>query len=229
MNKILVSVIFYNEIQNIKKTLKQIRNTSYDYLFVDDGSNDGSSKIVNKTNYKIIRHNKNQGYGKAVKTSVKYARRNGYEYLAIFPGDNQRKIQDINKMYKKIISNKYLTFVVGSKFHLLKDIPFKRKIGNLFFSKISKIWGNNNKDVLSGFKIYKIKKCHKTISLCPNDYTFDLVFNYLSSKKKNKAAEIDVSCNYINQTSKIKNLVATFIQMMKQLILYFIKNKLSFL
>ena len=127
-------------------------------------------------------------------------------------------------MYKAINSNENLTYVVGSKFHLLKNIPLRRKIGNLFFSKISKFWGNTNKDVLSGFKIYNIEKSEKIIKACPNDYTFDIIFNYLTSKK-NKSSEINAFCNYINQTSKIKSLSATFFQMVKQLIKYsFIKK-----
>jgi glycosyltransferase involved in cell wall biosynthesis len=225
MNETLVSIIFYNEIKNIKKTLEQTKKISYNYLMVDDGSNDGSSEIAKKEKYVTIKHKKNYGYGKSVKTSLKYAKKKGYKYLVIFPGDNQRRIEDINKMYQAINSNENLTYVVGSKFHLLKGIPFRRKIGNLFFSKISKLWGNNNKDVLSGFKIYNIKKSKKIIMVCPNDYTFDLIFNYLSSKK-NESSEIDAFCNYINQTSKIKSLSITFYQMIKQLIKFSILKKL---
>ena len=47
--------------------------------------------------------------------------------------------------------------VSGSKYNLLKQIPFHRKIGNIFFSKIAKIlWNSKINDVLTGFKIYKI-------------------------------------------------------------------------
>lgn len=226
MNKLVIAVIFYNEIKNVNKTLNQIKKSKMDFILIDDGSDDGTLEIIKKENYKLIIHTKNEGYGRAVKTAANYAKKNNYSYFAIFPGDNQRKISDVNLMYKKLIFNEDLSFVIGSKFHLLKEIPFKRKLGNLFFSKLSKFWGNNTNDVLSGFKIYKTEDCYKIITCCPDNYTLDLIFNYLSNKKKLRYSEVDVNCNYKNQTSKIKNLILTFFMMIKELIKFILFKKL---
>ena len=217
MKKLIIAVIFYNEINNVHKTLNQIKKSKMDFILIDDGSDDGTLDIIKKENYKLISHGKNEGYGGVVKTAANYAKKNNYDYFAIFPGDNQRKISDVDLMYKKLTSDKNLSFVIGSKFHLLKEIPLKRKLGNIFFSKLSKFWGNNTNDVLSGFKIYKTKDCYQIITYCPNNYTLDLIFNYLSNKKKLKYSEVDVNCNYKGQTSKIKNLVLTFFEMIKEL------------
>lgn len=225
MKKLLVAVIFYNELNNVHKTLDQIREKKMDIILIDDGSNDGTLEVIKKEKYKLIYHKKNEGYGKAVKTAANYANDNNYDYFAIFPGDNQRKFLDIDLMFKKLIENENLSFIVGSKFHLLKDIPLQRKIGNIFFSKLSKSWGNYTDDVLSGFKIYKTKDCYELINYCPNDYTLDLIFNYISNKKKLKYLEIDVNCNYINQTSKIKNLILTFFKMINELIKFIFFKK----
>ncbi len=226
MKKLLVAVIFYNEINNVYKTLAQINDEDVDIILIDDGSNDGTLEIIKKENYKLICHKKNKGYGKVVKTAANYANENDYDYFAIFPGDNQRKFLDINVMFKKLVMDRNLSFVVGSKFHLLQEIPLRRKIGNLFFSKLSKSWGNCTNDVLSGFKIYKTKDCHELINYCPDNYTLDLIFNYLSNKRKLKYSEIDVYCNYKNQTSKIKNLIITFFEMINELIKFIFFKKL---
>ena len=54
-------------------------------------------------------------------------------------------------MANKIKKNN-LDMVSGSKYNLLKQIPFHRKIGNIFFSKIAKIlWNSKINDVLTGF------------------------------------------------------------------------------
>ena len=217
MKKLVIAVIFYNEITNVHNTLNQIKDKKMDFILIDDGSDDGTLNVLKNEDYKILSHKKNEGYGKVVKTAANYAKINNYDYFAIFPGDNQRKILDINLMYKKLISDENLSFVVGSKFHLLKDIPLKRKLGNLFFSKLSKFWGNSTYDVLSGFKIYKTKDCYPIITYCPDNYTLDLIFNYLSNKKKLKYSEINVHCNYKGQTSKIKNLMLTFFDMITEL------------
>lgn len=223
MKDLLICIIFFNEKINIYKAINQIKKKNVNFLLIDDGSNDGSSEnLKKKYKKKVITHKYNKGYGAVVKTAFFYAKKKNYKYLAIFPGDNQRKYKDIKKMYK-LIKKKNYDYIVGSKFHLLTKIPLRRKIGNVFFSKLSNFWGNKNKDILSGFKIYNINRCYNVTKFCPNDYSFDLVFNYLSSYNKLNYTETKVFCNYKNQTSKMNNLL--FIAW--SMIISLLKSKLS--
>ena len=58
----------------------------------------------------------------------------------------------------RIITSSKLDLVIGSKYKILKKIPFHRKIGNIFFSNLAeKFWNSKIQDVLSGFKIYRLK------------------------------------------------------------------------
>lgn len=211
MDDLIISIPFYNEKKNLVKTLDQVKNEK-NLLLIDDGSTDGYS-LDEKYKKKLIKHRQNMGYGKAVKSASLYARQNNYKYFVIFPGDNQRDFKDVKKLYEQIVSDQNIAYVVGSKFHLLPTVPFRRKIGNLLFSKISRLWGNKNQDVLSGFKIYNNEKCFEVINKCPDDYSFDLAFNFLSNKKSLLSKELYTFCNYKNQTSKIKNLFYTFLVM----------------
>ena len=138
MKKLVIAVIFYNEINNVHKTLNQIRERETDFILIDDGSDDGTLDIIKKENYNLVSHEKNEGYGRAVKTAANYAKINNYDYFAIFPGDNQRKFEDIDKLYQKINSSISYDIIVGSKFRMLKSIPIKRKFGNYFFRNYQK-------------------------------------------------------------------------------------------
>lgn len=225
MDDVLISIIFYNEKLNLEKTIKQLSGKKINVLFVDDGSSDNSSCLIPKYLKKnLIQHKKNLGYGSTIKSSINYAYKKKFNYCIIFPGDNQRNSADIQKLYNYIKEKKF-DYLVGSKFHLLKNIPIKRKIGNLLFSKLSSIfWENKTKDILSGFKIYDVKKCKDLINECPDDYSFDLIFNYMSNKRKFFFNEIDVFCNYKNQTSQIKNLLLLAFRMVYKLLQYKFKN-----
>ena len=204
--KIICAVLCYNSEKTIKDVLnktKQVKN-KFDFLFIDDGSTDNTSKILNSFKIKKIKHKKNKGYGSAVKSAFKYAKTNNYKYLAVFPGDNQRYIKDLIIM-SNVIKKNNLDMVSGSKYNLLKKIPLHRKIGNIFFSKIaSKIWDSEIKDVLTGFKIYKVSSIFKYLTYFPNNYSFDIVLNQIVSLKKMKTKEIYVKCRYNKHTTSMK-------------------------
>lgn len=225
--KFLICVIFYNEKKNMAKTIKQLKTVKYDVLYVNDGSTDTNYDYLkkNKKN-KFISHKYNLGYGAAVKTASKYAKKKGYKFFGIFPGDNQRKINDLIKLFQLIKNySTELAYISGSKFHLLKKIPLHRKFGNVFFSQLSKYWGNNTKDILSGFKVYNTLSTYKIIQSAPNDYSFDLFVNLYTNILKKKYYEINVSCNYKNQTSKMNNLFLIFFHMIRTIFVTLIKKK----
>ena len=109
-------------------------------------------------------------------------------------------------MYNQIKNNKY-DIVVGSKLNANR-IPFLRSFGNFLFSKLFSIFFNyKNKDVMSGFKIYRTEKVNQYLSILPNNYSFDVLLNYIIVKKKIKTHQISVFCNYKNQSSKINNII----------------------
>ena len=138
--------------------------------------------------------------------------------MCVFPGDNQRKFEDINKLYKQLEFDNSYDIIIGSKFHLLETIPFQRKFGNYFFSLISKIWGNRVKDIMSGFKIYKVNKIFIIKDSLPKNYSLDVCLNYIANKKKFKMKEINVFCNYKKQTSKMTNIVIVSLNILYDLI-----------
>lgn len=218
MKKLLVTIPFYNEEKNLKKLLSRIpKKKKFDICFINDGSTDKSSKLISKK-YKLINHIKNKGYGAAVISGLKYAKKKNYNFMCVFPGDNQRKFEDINKLYKQLEFDNSYDIIIGSKFHLLETIPFQRKFGNYFFSLISKIWGNRVKDIMSGFKIYKVNKIFIIKDSLPKNYSLDVCLNYIANKKKFKMKEINVFCNYKKQTSKMTNIVIVSLNILYDLI-----------
>lgn len=222
----LICILFFNEEKNLKTLIPILKNYKNNFLFINDGSNDNSVNLIKKTKYKLKSHKKNYGYGSAVKSAIRYAYKNGYEYCGILPGDNQRKINDLLKMYNLIKNSKY-DIVVGSKLRKIK-IPFPRNIGNIFFSKLFSLFFNyKNKDVMSGFKIYRTKKVYQYLSIMPNNYSFDVLLNYMIVKKKIETHQISVFCNYKNQSSKITNIFTTSLIIFYQLIETIIKFKFS--
>ena len=85
MNKILIFIPTYNEINNIDIIFEEIQklNLSADILFIDDNSPDGTGKYLDKLSKKysffsVIHREEKLGFGSAHKVGIKYAYDNNY-------------------------------------------------------------------------------------------------------------------------------------------------------
>lgn len=206
----LCAILCFNNqkiIQNLIDDLNKTKRLSkIEKIFIDDHSSDKTISILKQNNLPVIEHNENLGYGRAVKSAFEFAKKKNFEYFCIFPGDYQRSINDLLFMMDLLQSNDY-DLISGSKFKKIEILPYHRKIGNLFYSKMAKIfWNSKIQDVLSGFKTYNVKKFEGLIENLPNNYSFDIVMNQIVSKKNFVCKEFDADVKYNDHTSKMKSM-----------------------
>lgn len=108
--KICIIVPVYNEQFNIKKIISEIEKTikkikyKFDILFVDDGSNDNTFKILNslslkKKNVKVLKFNKNYGKESALAAGMNFA--SNYEAAITLDSDLQHPPILITKLFKE--------------------------------------------------------------------------------------------------------------------------------
>lgn len=108
--KIDLTVFFpvYNDERTIRRVAEKAVRVckelarSYEVIIIDDGSHDNSGKIADQLarEYSCVRaihHEKNLGYGAAVKTGFKNSR---YEWICFTDGDDEYDIEDLKKMIK---------------------------------------------------------------------------------------------------------------------------------
>lgn len=100
-----VLVPVHNEAENIEPLIAEIYaalegNTSYEVIYVDDGSTDNSWAILQELanrfkRLQIIRHRRSYGQSIAILTGVKAARA---QWIAMLDGDGQNDPADITKL-----------------------------------------------------------------------------------------------------------------------------------
>ena len=207
--RILIGIPLYNEYDNLKRLIEDIKSWpslfQYAIVFVDDGSTDESANLILKERYQIIRSNKNKGYGHCVKLICNHASDEGFKNFIVFPGDYQRSFDDLERLANSMTNE---DLVIGSKLRN-KNIPMQRKLGNFIFSYlISMMFLVRPIDVLSGFKMYRTASFEKWLDLLPDKYDFDLCLIYVTLYKKLNIKTISVGANYTNQTSKMRRSVA---------------------
>ena len=99
----LVIIPAFNEEKNIVNVIERLTSTlnDVDYVIVNDGSIDNTSKICKEKAFNIIDLPVNLGLAGAFQTGMKYAHKHGYKYAVQFDGDGQHRpeyIPDAKKM-----------------------------------------------------------------------------------------------------------------------------------
>jgi dolichol-phosphate mannosyltransferase len=114
--KILAAAFAYNEGEKIHRTLaRHPAERSYDLLVMDDGSTDGSLRNPPVDNLIVLRNEKNQGIGSAMKRVFEYSLENDYDVLVIQAGNDKDEPDEIPRLLEPILSDE-ADFVQGSRF-----------------------------------------------------------------------------------------------------------------
>ena len=187
-NSKILSIIIpvFNEINYVNKLFDQIKiyfdKDNVEIIIVDDGSNDGSFKILSeikekktyKFSFKLIKLDINSGKGKAIQIGIKHSEG---EYILLQDADLELDTKDAKEMFDMIISNKDIKCIFGSRY-----LSGKLKKNNYFFnSLVGKInslifnifFSQSLSDVHCGLKILHRSVIEK-IKLSVNDFGIEI-------------------------------------------------------
>lgn len=121
MRKIVI-IPTYNERENIAKMIDSVfgLDVPFDMLVVDDGSPDGTAKIVRECQQKypgrlhLIERSGKLGLGTAYLTGFAWAQENGYDYVFEMDCDFSHDPNDLSKLYAAALEG--ADVVVGSRY-----------------------------------------------------------------------------------------------------------------
>ncbi len=146
----------YNEEKNISEIIKKLQKITNKIIVCDDGSSDSTAKIAKEMGALVIQHEKNLGYGAAIRSIFLKAREENSESLITLDSDGQHRIEDIQTILKPL-QNKEADLVIGSRFlnDDGKNVPSYRKVGIKFLTKLANTSLEDNiTDSQSGFRGY---------------------------------------------------------------------------
>jgi len=194
--KIIIGIPAFNEEKNIGSIVAKLKK-KYDHVIVcDDGSSDMTDIIASSLGAHIVKHEKNLGYGSAIKTIFNAARKIDGDVLVTFDADGQHQISEIDSVLKPIIENK-ADIVIGSRFlGKTKDLPKYRKFGIKTITKLTNVTtGSNITDSQSGFRAYT-KKVLEEISPTESGMGISTEILIKASTKGLRITEVPITISY---------------------------------
>ena len=198
--------------------LKDLNNSKFrKIIVVDDGSGDSYDHYFKKAKDRygcvVLKHNVNQGKGRAIKTAFNYILNEREDLIGAVTvdSDGQHKIHDIKNCCEALYENPN-KLIMGCRDFLSKNstIPFRSKFGNVMTHKVLKIFcGINLTDTQTGLRGFS-KKLMKTF-LKTDGERFEYEMHMILDAHENKIEmlEIPIETVYIeeNKTSHFNPLL----------------------
>jgi dolichol-phosphate mannosyltransferase len=202
MSKVLVVIPTYNEAENIPKILPAVlsRGQNIEVLIVDDGSPDGTARLVRTmmngdARVHLIERQGKMGLGTAYVTGFKYAIQHSYDFVFEMDADFSHNPDEIPNFLEKM---KEYDLVLGSRYVngvRVLNWPMQRLLLSYMANVYTRvITGLPLHDATGGFKCYR-RSVLEAIGLDrikSNGYAFQIEMSYRAWKKGFKITEIPI-------------------------------------
>jgi glycosyltransferase involved in cell wall biosynthesis len=179
-----------DRVLNIKPDLQKIGVAGPEVLVVDDGSKDRTAEIVRGySDVRLIVHQKNRGYGGALKTGFANAQGN---LLSFLDADGTYPPEYFPQLCQPIMHGD-AELVVGSRMAGAKsEMPKTRRLGNLIFANLVSIIGNRHvTDSASGQRVFRREVLEQLYPL-PDGLNFTPVMSTRAIHEGVKMVEVPI-------------------------------------
>ncbi|MEC4847599.1 MAG: glycosyltransferase family 2 protein [Nitrosarchaeum sp.] len=200
--KITVGIPAYNEEKNIASIIENLSKIADTVIVCNDGSSDNTGRIAEKMGAIVINHERNLGYGGAIRSLFLKARELESDVLVTMDSDGQHRISDVLPVAEPITKNQ-ADLVIGSRFleGNQENIPKYRKIGIKMITKLANASLEESvTDSQSGFRAYSK---NVLLTITPSEQGMGVSNEILmkASKSGFKIAEVPIVVSYEGKTS----------------------------
>lgn len=192
--KISIIIPVFNEEQTIAEIIRQVqavKGLKKEIIVVDDCSTDGTIKVIKDIkDITVIRHEKNQGKGAAIRTGI--LRASG-DFVMVQDADLEYDPQDIPSMIKPIVQGK-AEVVYGSRFTgPRRNMFFWHWMGNQFLTLVTNILYNTTlSDMETCYKLIPLNLI-KSLDLKATRFEFEPEVTAKILKKNIRIWEVPIS------------------------------------
>lgn len=214
--KVLLIIPAYNEEDNIIKVVEHVKTElpEYDYVIINDGSTDHTSRRCHRNHFEIVDLPVNLGLAGAFQTGLRYAYENDYDYAIQFDADGQHRPEYIKNILDKMQEG--YDIVIGSRFVTQKKPKSLRMLGSHLLSiSIFFTTGKWINDPTSGMRMFNktmIKEFAMNLNYGPEPDTISYLLNQGA-----KVSEVQVSMEERMSGTSYLTITSSMMYMLRML------------
>ncbi len=200
-SRFLTALPVYNEVSHVTAVLDEVVRYSPEVLVVNDGSNDGTSDMLAaRRDIRVVTHDKNRGYGAALRSAFDYALAHGFEVLVTIDCDGQHTPHRIPLFVAEAAN---ADIVSGSRYLEQFDgdsLPpaDRRRINLQVTAEMNRRLGLNITDAFCGFKAYRASAL-AAFDIHETGYAMPLELWVQAARAKLKIVELPVPLIYLEE------------------------------
>lgn len=201
----------YNNSGTLAKVLDDVLRVAQNVIVVNDGSDDGTTEILESFGERItvVSYSKNRGKGYALAKGFKTARKMGFEAAITIDSDGQHKASDIAALLEKYSENEG-SMVIGARKFDAPNMPSK----NTFANRFSNFWfavqtARKLPDTQTGFRLYPLKKMGK-MSPLNNRYEAELELLVRSAWRNIRLISCEIDVYYPPKEERVSHFRPTW-------------------
>jgi glycosyltransferase involved in cell wall biosynthesis len=170
-----VSVVIpaYNEEASVEKVVAQVHQVlgeaaiPHEVIIVDDGSTDGTRAAAARSGARVIRHERNRGYGASLKTGIRAAR---YDAIVISDADGTYPIHRIPDLFRAL---READLVVGARVNQNVKIPLARRPAKWILRRLAEYVADESiPDLNSGLRAFRRSTTEPYFPILPSKFSF---------------------------------------------------------
>ncbi len=153
---VTVVVPAYGEREGLGLVLSELKGMAsgwdrpVEVLVVDDASKDGTAELAEELGARVVRHDRNLGYGASLKTGVRAAR---WETIAIIDADGTYPATAIPELVALLDG---VDMVVGDRSQYTAAVPLVRRPAKAFLRGLARfVTGTPIPDLNSGLRVFR--------------------------------------------------------------------------
>jgi glycosyltransferase involved in cell wall biosynthesis len=218
----------YNEESAIDGTIDRLIEAMesvgpHEIIVVDDGSTDGTAAALGILSRKhlglrVLRHNKNKGYGAALKTGIRHA---SSDLIVIIDADGTYPIDRVGELVRLSVD---ADMVVGARVGVDVEYPMLRKIPKVFLrAYVEWLARQEVPDVNSGMRVFRRDVAERFLNILPDGFSFTTTITLAMLTNAYIVTYVPISYSARIGRSKIKPIQDTvkFFQLILRTGMYF--------
>ena len=219
----------FNEKEGIGQTIENLKpildadDFDLEVIVVDDGSQDGTEAILQDLEhpgFRVIRHNRNRGYGAAIKTAIA---RSAHQLIAITDADGTYPNERIPDMLRMTLERD-LDMLVGARSGKDVRIPYLRRAPKWVLKQLARYLTRSEiPDLNSGLRIMRKSVLLRFLNLLPDGFSLTTTITLAMLTNGYNVEYTPISYDVRRGRSKIRPIRDTlgFLQLIIMTVLYF--------